>query len=77
MDGASALFRKKLAGMARRAVRILQRSCRYLLPANFLHQIQDSLLGLPFFILEKTDFKKCVNVWDLFLLHFSSGVGGQ
>ncbi len=32
MDGASVPFRKKLVGMARRAVRILQRSCRDLFP---------------------------------------------
>jgi len=30
--GAVAFFRKKMVGMARRAVRILQRSCRYLVP---------------------------------------------
>jgi hypothetical protein len=32
MDGAAVPFRKKLLGMDRRAVRILQRSCRDLVP---------------------------------------------
>ena len=66
MDGAAELFRKKLVGMARRAVRILQRCCRYLFPRLVLAigtWIQDSLLGLPSFLLKKPDFKKYVNVW--------------
>jgi len=62
--GAVAFFRKKLVGMARRAVRILQRSCRYLLSYFHLHQIQESQLGLPSFISKKPDFKKYVNVWE-------------
>ena len=63
MDGAAELFRKKLVGMARRAVRILQRSCHYLLSYSHLHQIHDFLLGLAFFLSKETDFKKYVNVW--------------
>ena len=62
--GAAELFRKKLVGMARRAVRILQRSCHYLLSYSHLHQIQDSLLRPPFFLLKSQIFRKYVNVWD-------------
>jgi hypothetical protein len=45
--GAVAFFRKKLVGMARRTVRILQRSFRDLVPRCFFPLIQDSLPRLP------------------------------
>jgi hypothetical protein len=59
MVGAEASFRTKMVGMTRRAVRILQRCCRYLFPRLVLAigtWIQDSLLGLPSFLLKKPDF---------------------
>jgi len=67
-------FRKKLVGMARRAVRIVQRSCRDLFPSLFLHQIQDSLTLFSFVTEDRS--RKYFNVRD-FGLPFFRSVGLQ
>ena len=64
MVGAVAFFRKKIVGMARRAVRILQRSpprsCSPLiLPTDSRFPAQT-----PFFAIKEPDFRKYVNMWD-------------